>query len=132
MLCYLTEQNPKIEKILGKNENGFQKKCSVTLQILTLCRSLEGVRAKNIVATLLFVDFSNVFDTIYRGNMDQILLANDLLKETVAAIMMLYENIKVKVSSMAGDTEYFAIGGKEIHLPYTCLFYVKTTSFERP
>ena len=41
--------------------------------------------------------------------MEQILLANDLTKETVAAIMMLYWNTKVKVHSPDGDTDYFNI-----------------------
>ena len=41
--------------------------------------------------------------------MEQILLAYCLPKETVAAIMMLYKNIKVKVHSPDGDTDYFDI-----------------------
>ena len=41
--------------------------------------------------------------------MEQILLTYGLPKETVAAIMMLYRNIKVKVSSPDGDTDYFDI-----------------------
>ena len=39
----------------------------------------------------------------------QILLAYRLLKETVAAIMMLYKNMKVKVCLPDGDTDYFDI-----------------------
>ena len=38
--------------------------------------------------------------------MEQILLDNGLPKETVAAIMMLYKNTKVKVRSPDGDTDY--------------------------
>ena len=41
--------------------------------------------------------------------MEQILLAYSLLKETIAAIMMLYKNTKVKVHSPDGDTDYFDI-----------------------
>ena len=41
--------------------------------------------------------------------MGQILLAYGLPKETVAAIMMLYRNTKVKVHSPDGDTDYFDI-----------------------
>ena len=41
--------------------------------------------------------------------MEQILLANYRSKETVAAIMMLYKNTKVKVYSSDGDTDYFDI-----------------------
>ena len=41
--------------------------------------------------------------------MEQILLAYGLPEETVAAIMILYRNNKVKVRSPDGDTEYFDI-----------------------
>ena len=92
---------PKIDNILRKNQNSFK--------ILTIRRILEGVRAKNIQATLLFVDFTKAFDSIHRGKMEQILLAYGLPKETVAAITILYGNTKVKVRSPNGDTEYFDI-----------------------
>ena len=49
------------------------------------------------------------FDSIHWGKMKQIVLAYSLLKETVAAIMMLYRNTKVKVRSPDGDTDYFDI-----------------------
>ena len=41
--------------------------------------------------------------------MEQILLAYDIPKETVAAITILYRNTNVKVRSPGGDTEYFVI-----------------------
>ena len=75
----------EIEKILRKNQNGFRRNRSTTSQILTIRRIIEGVRAKNLVATLLFVDFFRAFDK----------------KET--AIMMLYRNTKAKVPSPDGD-----------------------------
>ena len=78
---------PKIEKILRK---------STTSQILTMHRILEGVRAKRIKGTILFVNFSKAFDSIHRGKMEQILLAYGLPKETVAAIMMLNKTRKQK------------------------------------
>ena len=58
---------------------------------------------------LLFVDFSKAFDSIHRGEMEQILLIYGLHKETFAAIMILYKNTKVKVQSPDGDTDYFDI-----------------------
>ena len=36
---------------------------------------LEGVRTKNLQATLLFVDFTRAFDSIHKGKMEHILLA---------------------------------------------------------
>ena len=115
-------KEPKIDNILRKNQNGFRRNISTTSQILTIRRILEGVRAKNLQATLLFVDFTKSFDSIHRGKMEQILLAYGLPKETVAAIMILYRNTKVKVRSPDGDTEYFDI---------ICLDYVLRTSIDK-
>ena len=100
---------PKINNILRKNQNGFRKNRSTSSQILTIRRILEGVRSKNLQATILFVDFTKAFDSIHRGKMEQILLAYSLPKETITAIMMLYRNTKVKVHSLDGDTDYFNI-----------------------
>ena len=107
LLCNHIE--PKIKKILRKNQNGFRRNWSTTSQILTIHWILEGVRAKKLNATILFVDFSLAFNSIHRGKMEQILLAYGLPKETVTAIMILYKNTKVKVRSMDGDTDYFNI-----------------------
>ena len=98
-----------VDNILRKNQNGFRRNRSTTSQILTIRRILEGVRSKNIQATLLCVDFTKAFDSIHRGKMEQILLAYGLPKDTVAAITILYRNTKVKVRSPYGDTEYFDI-----------------------
>ena len=72
---------PKIDNILRKNQNGFRRNRSTTSQILTIRRILEGVRAKNLQATLIFVDFAKAFDSIHRGKMEQILLAYSIPKE---------------------------------------------------
>ena len=78
-------------------------------QILTISQILEGVLAKNLEATILFANFTNAFDSIHRGKMEQILLGNGLPKETTAAIMMPYRNTKVKVRSPDRQTDYFDI-----------------------
>ena len=96
---------PKIDNIHRKNQNGFQRNRSTTSQILTIHRILEGVRAKNLLVTILFVNFTKAFDSIHRGKMEQILLAYSLPKETVTAITILYRNTKVNVRSPDGDTE---------------------------
>ena len=109
----------------------------MTSQILTICRILEGVRAKNLQATLLYVDFTKAFDSIHRGKMEQILLAYGLPEETVAAIMILYRNTKVKVRSPDGDTDYFDIVAgvlqEDTLAPYLfiiCLDYILRTSID--
>ena len=77
---------PKIENILMNNQNGFRRKRSPTSQILPIRRILEGVRAKNIPATILFVDFTKAFTSIHRGKMEQIWLIYVLPKDTVAGL----------------------------------------------
>ena len=128
---------PKID-MLRKNQNGFRRNRSTTSQILTIRRILEGVQAKNIQATLLFVDFTKAFDSIHRGKVEQILLAYGLPKETIAAITILYRNTKVKVRSPDGDTEYFDIVAGVLQgdtlAPYLfiiCLDYVLRTSIDK-
>ena len=80
-----------------------------TSQILTISRILKEVQTKNLQATLICVDFTKAFNSIHRGDMEQILLAYGLRKETVAAITIFYWNTEVKVGSPDGDTEYFGI-----------------------
>ena len=88
---------PKIDNILRKNQNGFRRNRSTTLQILTIRRILKGVRAKNLQVPLLFADFTKAFESIHRGKMEQILLAYGLPKEPVAAITILNRNTRLKV-----------------------------------
>ena len=114
----LNRIQPALETILRKNQNGFQKNQSTVGQILTVRRIIEGVRAKNLKAVLLFIDFSKAPDSIHRGKMEQILLAYGIPKETVNAIMMLYKNTRAKVRSPDGDTDFFdilTVSFKETH-----------------
>ena len=129
---------PKIDNILRKNQNSYRRKRSTTSQILTIRRILEGVRAKNLQATFLFVDFTNAFDSIHRGKMEQILQADGLPKETVAAITISYRNTKVKVRSPDRDREYFDIVAGVLQgdtvAPYLfiiCLDYLLRTSIDK-
>ena len=128
---------PKIDNILWKNQNGFRRNKSTTSQILTIHRILEDIRAKNLQAITLFVDFTKTFDSTHRGKLEQILLTYGLQEETVAAIMMLYKNTKVKVCSPDGDTDYFDIVVGVLQgdtlAPYLfiiCLDYVLRTSID--
>ena len=128
---------PKIEKILRKNQNDFRRKRSMTSQILIIRQILEGVCAKYLEATQLFVDFSKAFDSIHRKKMEQMLLTYSVPKETAAAIMMLYKNTKVKVRSPEGDTDYFDIVAGLLQgdtlAPYlfiVCLDYVLQLSID--
>ena len=72
-----------------------------------------------------------------RGKMGQILLDFGLPKETVAAIMMLYKNRKVKVCSADGETDFIDIVADVLQgdplNPYTfiiCIDNVLRTSID--
>ena len=78
------------------------------------------------------------FDSIHWGQMEKILLAYGIPEETVAAIMILYRNTKVKVHSPDGDADYFDIVAGvlqgDIFSPYLfiiCLDYVLRTSIDK-
>ena len=99
---------------------------------------LEGVRAKGLQATILFVDFNKDFDSIHRGKMEQILLVYGLPKETVTAIMIVYRNTQVKERSPEGDTYYFDFAAgvlqRDTLTPYLfiiCLDCVLRTSIDK-
>ena len=70
--------------------------------------------------------------------MEQILITYSLLKETVAAIMMLYRNTLVKTHFPDGDTDYFNIiagvlqGDTLALYPFIiCLDYMLRTSIDK-
>ena len=119
-------------------ENGFWRNQSMTSQILTILRILDGVCAKNLEITISFVNFSKAFGSMHKGKMEQILVAYGLPKETIVVIMMLYKNTKVKVRSLDGDTDYFDIVAGVMQgdtlAPYLfiiCLFYVLRMSIDK-
>ena len=76
---------------------------------MTIRQILEGLRAQNLEANLLFFDCSNISDSITRWKMEQILLAYSISKETDPAMMMLYKNTKVKIRFPDVDTAYIDI-----------------------
>ena len=49
---------PEFEKIVRKNQNGFQRNQSMTSQILTIHWIIERIYTKNLKATLLVVKIS--------------------------------------------------------------------------
>ena len=115
-----------MEKILRRNQNGLRKGRSTIGQILTVRRIIEGVKARQIPATLLFVDFSKAFGFVHRGKMEKILLAYGKPKEIVTAIMILYRNTKSMVRSPNGDTAFLNIlaGVLQADTLASCLFVI--------
>ena len=131
----LNRLRPHIDPILRKNQDGFHQNRSTSGQILSIRRIIEGVKAKQLPAILLFIDFSKAFDSIHRQKMREILLAYKIPKETVNAIMILYSNTKSMIRSPDGDTDFFEITSGVLQgdtlAPYLfiiCLDYAHITS----
>ena len=137
-LMLLNRIRPKIDPVLRKNQNGFRTNRSTSGQILTIRRILEGIKSKNLPATLLFIDFSKAFDSIHRGKMKEILSAYGVPKETVVAIMILYQDTCSMVRSPDGDTDFFDISAGVLQgdtlAPYIfiiCLDYVLRKALDK-
>ena len=59
---------------------------------------------------MVFIDFSKAFDSINHQAMFKILAAYiDIPVRIINAIMLMYSDIKAKVVSPDGDTDYFKI-----------------------
>ena len=99
---------------------------------------MEGIKSKNLPATLLFIDFSKAFDSIHRGKMKEILSAYGIPKETVDAIMIMYQDTRSMVCSPDGDTDFFDISAGVLQgdtlAPYIfiiCLDYVLRKALDK-
>ena len=87
---------------------------------------MKGVCAKNLKATLLWIDFVKAFNSIHGEKMEQILIAHGLPKETVTAIMMLNKKCKKMVCSSDIDTDFFDIvAGRNILALYLFIIYLE-------
>jgi len=105
----LNRIRPQLDVHLRKNQNGFRTGRTTTSQILALRRIIEGVKDKNLEATLIFIDFKKAFDTVHRGKMLQILKAYGVPDELVSAIGSMYKDTFARIISPDGETEAFKI-----------------------
>ena len=105
----LNRLRPKIDPYLRYNQNGFRPGRSTITQVLALRRIIEGVKRYHLPSIMVFIDFSKVFDSINHQAMFKILAAYDIPERIINAIMLMYTNIKAKVVSPDGDTDYFQI-----------------------
>ena len=137
MLYFATTENPKLRRYLGRTKMDFggidPQRHKLWLSVEFLKVYVKKSRGNHIICQL-----RKAFDSILRGKMEQILLAYGLPKETVAAIMMIYRNTKVKVCILVGDTDYIDIVVGVLQgdtlAPYLfiiCLDYVLRTSLDK-
>ena len=82
--------------------------------VLCVCiyRETDRQRVLKISENKCVVDFFERFESIHGGKMVQILLAYDLLKETLTAIMMFYKDTKATIRSPDGNSGFFNIASR--------------------
>ena len=76
----------KSRKFSGKIRTVFKEINPQHHRFWLSIESSKGVHAKNLKTTLLSVNLSKAFDSIYRGKMEQMHQAYSLLKETVTTL----------------------------------------------
>ena len=101
----LNRIQPYLEPLLRPNQNGFKPLRSTNSHILALRRIIEGVKAKNKKALIIFVDFSKAFDSVDQEKMLAILAAYGIPPKIVNAISLLYKDTKAKVISPDDETD---------------------------
>ena len=105
----LNRIRPSLEEILRDNQNGFRPGRSTTSHILALRRIIEGAKAKNLKATMVFIDFKKAFDSVHRGLLMKILKAYGIPEALVRLIERMHNGTKAKVLTVDGITEVFDI-----------------------
>ena len=103
----LNRIHPHIDKYLLKNQNGCFAGCSTVSQVLALGRIIDGLKSKNLSANITFVDFKKAFDSINRKIIFKILAAYGIPQLMMDAIAIIYDNVKTKVLSPDGETDWF-------------------------
>ena len=97
----LTRTRPKIDPCLRYNQNDFRPGRSTITQVLALRDILEGVKNYHLPSIMVLIDFSKAFVSI---NHQAIF---NIAERTTNAIMLKCSNIKGKVLSPDGETDYF-------------------------
>ena len=105
----LNRIRPKLDPLLRGNQSGFRPGRSTIAQILALRRIIEEVKKCNLPAVMVFIDFCKAFDSICHQAMFAILEAYGIPPKIVNAIKEVYRNVKAKVKSPDGDTDFFDI-----------------------
>jgi len=92
---------PKIDRSLRYNLNGFRPGRSTITQVLALRGILERVKNYHLPSIMVLIDFSKAFVSINHQAMFNI------PERITNAIMLKCNNIKEKVLSPDGETDYF-------------------------
>ena len=74
------------------NKSDFRPGSSTVAQTVTLRRLTEGVKAKQLQATITSVDFKKGFNSIHLGNLMEILSVDGVPQKIVDAVSIFYKD----------------------------------------
>ena len=110
-LLLLSRLTSTLDKVLRHNQNGFRHGRSTAQQVMALRRLIEETQSvKTKKLAMVFVDFSKAFDSVDWNYIEGILLAYDVPKEIVNAIMSVYYGAQAVVKVNGVISDFFDLG----------------------
>ena len=97
-----------LEKHLRPNQNGFRSTAQQVLALRRLMEKMSSTQAGKLVA--VFIDFSKAFDSVDWNYIENILLACDVPKALVEAVLSLYYGAQASVKVGSSLLEPFDLG----------------------
>ena len=89
------------------NQAGFRKNFSTTDNLFVLKSLIDIMKYQHKKLYCCFVDFKQAFDTVWRAGLWQKLCDHGFKGKCYNVILNLYKDIKSKVSTNEGNTDYF-------------------------
>ena len=106
----LNRIQPYVDPLVSWTQNGIRKSRSTLYNIITLRRIIKGIKHKNLILAMVFIDFSKAFLTLFiEIIMFQIPPAYGIPESIIRAIRLINEDSCAKVVTPDGDTHVFDI-----------------------
>ena len=80
---------------------------STTEQVMVLRCVIDACKVTNMIASLVFVDFRNAFDTLHRSSIQVIPCQYNVPSCLISDIIQIYSDTSACVSTELGPTEWF-------------------------
>ena len=103
----LSRLKPIIDPQLSQCQSGFRAGRSTTEQLMALRCVIDTCRVTNMTASLVFVDFGKLFDTLHRSSIPVILSQYNVPICLISDVTQLYSDTSPCVSTELGPTEWF-------------------------
>jgi hypothetical protein len=97
------------EQLLGQYQNGFWKSRSTVDHIFSIRMYLEKCYEHNIDLYNLFINFKQVYDSVCRGQLFQVMRKFRIANKLVNVVKMTLEGSKCRVKVQGSLSQYFTI-----------------------